>query len=99
MLPIVLCGCEKWSLASREQHRLNVFEKRVLRRIFGAKRHEVIGDWRNLHNDKFHNLHVSLNTIRMIKSKKKGMTGHVGRIEGNRIQTGFSSESQKQKDK
>jgi hypothetical protein len=45
ILPVVLCGCEAWSLTSREEHRLRVFENRVLRRVFGLKR-----EWRKLHN-------------------------------------------------
>jgi hypothetical protein len=48
ILPVVLCGCETWSLTLREGHRLEVFENRVLRRIFGSKRDEVTGEWRKL---------------------------------------------------
>jgi hypothetical protein len=47
ILSVVLYGCETWSLTLREEHRLKVFENRVLRRIFGPKRVEVIGQWRN----------------------------------------------------
>jgi hypothetical protein len=54
----VLYGCETWSLALRGQHRWT-FENRVLRRIFGSKREEVTGSWRNVHNDKLHNLYSS----------------------------------------
>jgi hypothetical protein len=50
-LPVVLYGCETWSLTLREEHRLRVFENRVLRRIFGPKRDEVTGGWRKLHNE------------------------------------------------
>jgi hypothetical protein len=50
-LPVVLYGCETWSLTLREEHRLRVFENRVLRRIFGPKRDEVTGDWRRLHKE------------------------------------------------
>ena len=50
ILPVVLCGCETWSLTLREERRLRVFENRVLRGIFGAKRDEVTGEWRKLHN-------------------------------------------------
>ena len=46
ILPVVLYGCETWSLTLREEHRLRVFENRVLRRIFGPKRDEVTGEWR-----------------------------------------------------
>jgi hypothetical protein len=56
ILPVVLYGCETWSLTLREEHRLRVFENRVLRRIFGPKRDEVIGGWRKLHNEELHDL-------------------------------------------
>jgi hypothetical protein len=59
ILPVVLYGCETWSLTLREEHRLRVFENRVLRRIFGPKRDEVIGGWRKLHNEELHNLYCS----------------------------------------
>jgi hypothetical protein len=49
ILPVVLYGRETWYLTLREEHRLRVFENRVLRRIFGPKRDEVTGDWRKLH--------------------------------------------------
>ena len=51
ILPVVLYGCESWSLTLREERRLRVFENGVLRRIFGPKRDEVTGEWRKLHND------------------------------------------------
>jgi len=51
ILPVVLYGCETWSLTLREERRLRVFENRVLRRILGPKRVEVIGEWRKLHNE------------------------------------------------
>ena len=50
-LPVVLYGCETWSLTLREERRLRMFENRVLRRIFGPKRDEVTGEWRKLHNE------------------------------------------------
>jgi hypothetical protein len=53
ILPVVLCGCETWSFTLREEHRLRVFENRVLRRIFEPKREED-GSWRKLHNDELH---------------------------------------------
>jgi hypothetical protein len=64
-------------LAVREEYRLMVFENRVLRRIFGPKRDEVIGSWRKLHNEKLHNLYSSPSVIRIIKSKRMRSTGHV----------------------
>jgi hypothetical protein len=51
ILPVVLYGCETWSLTLREEHRLRVFENRVLRRIFEPKTDEVRGGWRKLHNE------------------------------------------------
>jgi hypothetical protein len=55
ILPVVLYGCETWSLMQREEHRLRVFENRLLRRIFGPKRDGVTGEWRKLHNEELHN--------------------------------------------
>jgi hypothetical protein len=79
ILPVVLYGCETWSLTLREEHRLRVFENKVLRRIFGPKRDEVMGDWRKLHNEELHNLCSSPNIIRMIKSRRRRCAGHVAR--------------------
>jgi hypothetical protein len=59
ILPVVLYGCETWSLTLREEHRLRLFENRVLSRIFGPKRDEVTGGWRKLHNEKLHGLYSS----------------------------------------
>jgi hypothetical protein len=72
-----LYGCETWSLTLREEHRLKVFENRVLRRIFGPKRDEVTGECRKLHNREFHNLYSSPDTIRQIKSRRMRWVGHV----------------------
>jgi hypothetical protein len=80
ILPVVLYGCETWSLTLREEHRLRVFENRVLRRIFGLKRDEVTREWRKLHNEELHNLYSSPNIIRMIKSRKMKWAGHVARM-------------------
>jgi hypothetical protein len=76
ILPVVLYGCETWSLTLEEEHTLRVFENRVLRRIFGPKREED-GSWRKLHNDELHSLYSSLNIVRMIKSRKVRWAGHV----------------------
>jgi len=57
ILPVVLCGCEAWSLTLREEGRLRVFKNRVLRRIFGPRRDEVTGDWRRLHNKELNDLY------------------------------------------
>jgi hypothetical protein len=69
ILPVVLYGCESWSLTLREVRRLSVFENRVLRRIFGPKRDEVTGDWRKLHNVEINDLYCSSNIARVIKWK------------------------------
>jgi hypothetical protein len=63
---VVLYGCEIWSLILREEHRLRVFENRVLKRIFGPKRDEVTGGWGKLHNEELHNLYYSPRVIRKI---------------------------------
>jgi len=57
ILPVVLYGCETWSLTLREERRLRVFENRVLRRVFGTKRDEVTGEWRKLHNEELNDLY------------------------------------------
>jgi hypothetical protein len=69
ILPVVLYGCKTWSLTLREEHRLRVFENRVLRRIFGPKRDEVTGEWRKLHNEELHNLYSLPDIIRQVKSR------------------------------
>jgi hypothetical protein len=66
ILPVVLYGCEIWSLPLREECRLRVLGNRVLKRMCGLKRDEVMGSWRKLHNEELHNLYSSLSIIRMI---------------------------------
>jgi hypothetical protein len=80
MLPVVLYGCESWTLTLREECRLRVFENRVLRRIFGPKRDEVTGEWRRLHNKELYAVYSSPNIIRVIKSRTLRWTGHVARM-------------------
>jgi hypothetical protein len=58
ILPVVLYECETWYLTVREEHKLRVFENRMLKRIFGPKRDEVTGRCRMLHNDALHDLYV-----------------------------------------
>jgi hypothetical protein len=77
ILPVVLHGCETWFLTIKEEHKLRVFENRVLRRIFGPKRDGVMGGWRNLHNEELHNLYSSPSIIRIIKSRRIRWAGHV----------------------
>jgi hypothetical protein len=86
ILPVVLYGCETWSLTLREEHRLRVFENRVLRRIFGPKREED-GSWRKLHNVELHGLYSSPNIVRVIKSRRMRWAGHVARM--GEVFTGF----------
>jgi hypothetical protein len=83
-LPVVLYRCETWSLTLREEHRLRVFENRVLRRIFGPKRDEVTGEWRRLHNEELNNLYSSPTIIRVIKSRRMRWAGHVARMGDGR---------------
>ena len=71
ILPVILYGCETWSLTLREEHRLRVFENRVLRSIFGPKRDVVTGEWRKLHNEDLNDLYSSPN----IKSRRKDRWG------------------------
>jgi hypothetical protein len=63
-----------------EEHRLRVFENRVLRRIFGPKRDEVIGEWRRLHNEELNDLYSSPNITGVIKSRIMSWAGHVARM-------------------
>jgi hypothetical protein len=94
MLPIVLCGCETWSLPLREKYRLKVFENRVLRRIVGPKRDEVTVEWRKLHNKELRDLYSSSSIIRMIKKRSMRLAGHVARMEEKRKAIGYWWESQ-----
>jgi hypothetical protein len=80
ILPVGLYGCETWSLTLREEHRLKVFENKVLRRIFGPKRDEVTGGWRKLHNEEFRDLYSSPSIIRIMKSRRMRWVGHVARM-------------------
>jgi hypothetical protein len=98
ILPVVLYGCETWSLTVRVEHELRVFENRILRRIFGPKRDRVTGGWRKLHNEELHNLYSSQSIIRITKSRRMRWAGHaagmgekrnvsrllVGNLEGKR---------------
>jgi hypothetical protein len=79
ILPVVVYGCETWSLTVREEHKLSVFENRVLR-IFGPKRDGVTGGWRKLHNEELHNLYSSPSIIRIIKSRRMRWAGHLARM-------------------
>jgi len=80
ILPVVLYGCETWSLTRREKRKLRVFENVVLRRIFGSKRDEVTGEWGRLHNEELNDLYSSSNIVRVITSRRMRWAGHVARI-------------------
>jgi hypothetical protein len=80
ILPVVLYGRETWSLTLREQHRLRVFENRVLRGVFEPKRVELTGQCRKLHSGELHNLYSSPDIIRQIKSMRMRWAGHVARM-------------------
>ena len=74
-------GCETWYLTLREEHKLRVFENKVLRKIFGAKRDEITGEWRKLHNAELHALYTSPNIIRNLKLSRLIWAGYVARME------------------
>jgi len=80
ILPVVLYGCEAWSLTLREERKLMVFENMVLRRIFGPRRDEVMGKWRRLHNEELSDLYSSPNIVRVIKSRRMRWAGNVARM-------------------
>jgi len=84
ILPVVLYGCETWSLTLREERRLKVFENRVLRRIFGPKRDKVTGEWRKLHNEELNDLYFSPNVVWVIKLRMRwaGHVAHMGERRG-----------------
>ncbi|KAJ4442184.1 hypothetical protein ANN_12050 [Periplaneta americana] len=84
ILPVVLYGCETWTLTLREELRLRVFENKVLRKIFGAKRDEVTGEWSKLHNTELHALYSSSDIIRNIKSRRLRWAGDLARIGESR---------------
>ena len=80
ILPVMLYGCETWSLTLRGKRRLRVFGNRVLRRIFGPRRDEVTGEWKKLHNEELNDLYSSPNIVRVIKSRRMRWAGHVARM-------------------
>jgi len=89
ILSFVLCGCETWSLTLREDHKLRVFENRVLMRIFGSKRDEVTGEGRKLHNEELNDVYSSPSIFRVIKSRRIIWAEHVARMGRRKAYTGF----------
>jgi hypothetical protein len=82
---VVLNGCETLSLTLREEHRLRVFENRVLRRIFGPKRDEVTGGWRKHHNEELNNLYSCI----IIKPRRTRWAGGVVRMVMRGMHVGY----------
>ena len=80
ILPVVLYGCETWSLTLRQEHRLRVFENKVLRKKFGAKRDDIKGEWRKVHNAELHTLYFSPKNL---KSRLRWV-GHLARMVQSR---------------
>ena len=80
ILPVVLYGCETWSLTLREERKLRLCDNMVLRRIFGPRRDEVTGEWRRLQHEELNDLYCSPNIVRVIKSRRIKWAGHVARM-------------------
>jgi len=84
ILPLVLYGCETWSLTLRKERRLRVFKNRVWRRVFGPKRDEVTGEWRKLHNEELNYLYSLPSIVRVVKSRRMRWAGYVERMGEDR---------------
>jgi hypothetical protein len=85
-------------LTLREEHRLRVFEKRFVKKIYGPKRNEVLGVWRKLHNEELHNSYSSPSRIRMIKSRRMRWTGFIANVEDKKNECRILVQSQKKRD-
>ena len=81
---IVLYGCETLSLTLKEEHRLRVFEKKVLSKIFGDKKDEITGEWRKLHNAELYALYSSPYIIRSLKLRRLRWVGHIAHMNQSR---------------
>jgi hypothetical protein len=98
VLPVVMYGCDTWSLTVKEELRLRVFANRVLRRMFGPKGDEMAGGWRKLNNEELYNLYPSPSIIRMIKSRRVRWAWNVARMGRIGMHIGYWRESQKERD-
>jgi hypothetical protein len=94
ILPVVLYGCETWYFTVREEHRLKVFENRVLRTIFRHKSDEVTGEWRKLHSEELHNFYSPPDIIRQVKANEVGEKS-VTHGRGEKIVQGFGGKSRR----
>ena len=88
ILPVVLYGCETWSLTLWEGRKLRVSEKMVLRRLFGPRRDEVTGEWRRLHNEELNEFYSLPKIVRVIKSRRMSWAGRVARMGEERGRIG-----------
>jgi hypothetical protein len=89
ILPVVLYGCETWSLTLREERRLRVYENKMLRGIFGPKGDEVKREWRKLRNEELNDLYRSPNVVRVKKSRRIRWAGHVACMGREEVCTGI----------
>jgi len=92
ILPVVLYGCETWSFTLRGEHRLRVYENRVLRRVLKPKRDEVRREWRELHNEELNDLYSLPNIVRVVKLRRMRWDGYVARMGERRVR-GFGRET------
>jgi hypothetical protein len=97
ILPVALYGCENRSLTLWEEHRLQVFENRVLRRIFGSKGDEVTGKWRKLHNGELHNLYHHQILLGTSNQRECGWSGMWQAWERGETCTGFGGKAPSKK--